>query len=75
MTVTLIGPPFGSIPSPLLNSPPVSVDSMDYASIALAVVLVLASVWWYVARRSYGTHKTAGYGSDLDQPEPAEGTV
>lgn len=75
MTVTLIGPPFGSIPSPLLKSSPVSVDSMDYASIALAVVLVLASVWWYAARRSYGTHKTAAYGSNLDQPEPAEGTV
>ncbi|GGW47806.1 amino acid permease [Streptomyces lucensis JCM 4490] len=54
---------------------PVTVDTMNYASIALAVVLVLASVWWYVARRSYGTPTTAAYGSDRDQAEFAEGIV
>ena len=59
----------------LPQSSPVTVDSMNYASIALAVVLVLASVWWYVARRSYGTPTTAAYGSDRDQAELAEGIV
>ena len=52
---------------------PVTVDSMNYAVIALAVVLVLASVWWYVARRSYGT--PSAYGSAREQAEIAEGIV
>ncbi|MFD4873223.1 amino acid permease [Streptomyces sp. NPDC058420] len=59
----------------LPQSSPVTVDSMNYASIALAVVLILASVWWYVARRSYGTPTAAAYGSDRDQAELAEGIV
>ncbi|MGW7104281.1 amino acid permease [Streptomyces sp. NPDC054838] len=52
---------------------PVTVDSMNYAVIALAVVLVLASVWWSVARRSYGT--PAAYGNAREQAEIAEGIV
>lgn len=32
-----------------------TVDSMNYASAALAVVLILATVWWYAARDAYGT--------------------
>ncbi|MET8246540.1 amino acid permease [Streptomyces sp. NPDC005202] len=59
----------------LPQSSPVTVDTMNYASVALAVVLVLASVWWYVARRSYGTPTTAAYGTDRDQAELAEGIV
>ncbi|MET8564385.1 hypothetical protein ABZV75_28840 [Streptomyces flaveolus] len=35
----------------------------------------LAGVWWYVARRSYGTPTTAAYGGDRDQAELAEGIV
>ncbi|MFC9930766.1 amino acid permease [Streptomyces sp. NPDC127190] len=58
----------------LPQSSPVTVDTMNYASLALAVVLVLASVWWYVARRSYGT-PTAAYGSGRDQEELAEGII
>lgn len=52
---------------------PVTVDSMNYAVIALAVVLVLASVWWYVARRSYGT--PSSYGTAREEAEIAEGIV
>ncbi|CAM5606548.1 MULTISPECIES: amino acid permease [Streptomyces] len=59
----------------LPQASPVTVDTMNYASVALAVVLVLASVWWYVARRSYGTPTTAAYGSDRDQADLAEGIV
>ncbi|MET7685443.1 amino acid permease [Streptomyces sp. NPDC005423] len=59
----------------LPQSSPVTADSMNYASIALAAVLLLASVWWYVARRSYGTPTAAAYGSELDQAELAEGIV
>ncbi|WP_031167580.1 amino acid permease [Streptomyces durhamensis] len=59
----------------LPQTSPVTVDTMNYASVALAVVLVLASVWWYVARRSYGTPTAAAYGSDRDQAELAEGIV
>jgi hypothetical protein len=59
----------------LPQSWPVTVASMNYASVALAVVLVLASVGWYVARRSYGTPTTAAYGSDRDQAELTEGIV
>ncbi|GGV07555.1 amino acid permease [Streptomyces filipinensis] len=59
----------------LPQASPVTVDTMNYASVALAVVLVLASVWWYVARRSYGTPTAAAYGSDRDQAELAEGIV
>ncbi|MEV7505006.1 amino acid permease [Streptomyces sp. NPDC093018] len=58
----------------LPQSSPVTVGSMNYAAVALAVVLLLASVWWYVARRSYGT-PTAAYGSDRDQAELAEGII
>ncbi|MEV5880974.1 amino acid permease [Streptomyces sp. NPDC052101] len=59
----------------LPQASPVTVDTMNYASVALAVVLVLASVWWYVARRSYGTPTAAAYGSDRDQAELAEGII
>lgn len=52
---------------------PVTVDSMNYAVIALVVVLVLATAWWYVARRSYGT--PAAYGNAKEQAEIAEGIV
>jgi amino acid transporter len=52
---------------------PVTVDSMNYAVVALAVVLVLATVWWYVARRSYGTPQA--YGSAREQAEIEEGIV
>lgn len=59
----------------LPQSSPITVDSMNYAVIALVVVLVLASVWWYVARRAYGTPDTSAYGSDREQAEIAEGIV
>ncbi|GHE08648.1 amino acid permease [Streptomyces alanosinicus] len=59
----------------LPQASPVTVDSMNYASVALAVVLILASVWWYVARRSYGTPTAAAYGDDRDQAELAEGII
>ncbi|MFI2204194.1 amino acid permease [Streptomyces sp. NPDC020192] len=59
----------------LPQASPVTVDTMNYASVALAVVLVLASVWWYVARRSYGTPTAAAYGDDRDQAELAEGII
>lgn len=59
----------------LPQSSPVMVDSMNYASIALAVVLILASVWWYVARRSYGAPTAAACGSDREQAELAGGIV
>ncbi|GAA1366809.1 amino acid permease [Streptomyces beijiangensis] len=52
---------------------PVNIDSMNYAVIALAAVLVLASIWWYVARNRYST--PAAYGSDREQTEIAEGIV
>ncbi|MFF3765255.1 amino acid permease [Streptomyces sp. NPDC001922] len=57
----------------LPQSAPVTVASMNYASIALAVVLVLATVWWFLARRSYGT--PAAYGTSREQAEIAEGIV
>ncbi|WP_413805271.1 amino acid permease [Streptomyces sp. OE57] len=57
----------------LPQSSPVTVDSMNYASIALAVVLLLATVWWFVARRSYNT--PSAYGSAREQAEIAEGIV
>lgn len=59
----------------LPQSSPITVDSMNYAVIALAAVLILASVWWYVARRTYGTPDTSAYGSDWEQAEIAEGIV
>ncbi|MFF4428623.1 amino acid permease [Streptomyces sp. NPDC001513] len=52
---------------------PVTIDSMNYAVIALAVVLVLASAWWYAARRSYGT--PSAYGTAREQAEIAEGII
>ncbi|MFF7656255.1 amino acid permease [Streptomyces sp. NPDC007983] len=57
----------------LPQSSPVTVDSMNYASIALAAVLVLATVWWFVARRSYNT--PSAYGSAREEAEIAEGIV
>ncbi|WEO94026.1 amino acid permease [Streptomyces sp. FXJ1.172] len=59
----------------LPQASPVTADTMNYASVALAVVLVLASIWWYVARRSYGTPTAAAYGDDRDQAELAEGII
>ncbi|MFE4830584.1 amino acid permease [Streptomyces sp. NPDC056672] len=57
----------------LPQSNPVTVDSMNYAVIALAVVLVLATVWWYVARSSYSTPQA--YGNAREQSEISEGIV
>lgn len=57
----------------LPQSNPVTVDSMNYASIALAAVLILATVWWFVARRSYNT--PSAYGSAREEAEIAEGIV
>lgn len=57
----------------LPQASPVNVESMNYASIALAVVLVLATVWWFVARRSYST--PSAYGTDKEQAEIAEDIV
>ncbi|MCQ8190760.1 amino acid permease [Streptomyces rugosispiralis] len=57
----------------LPQSSPVTADSMNYASIALAVVLLLATIWWFVARRSYNT--PSAYGSAREQAEIAEGIV
>lgn len=34
-----------------------------------------ATVWWFVARHSYGTPTTADYGDDREQAELAEGIV
>ncbi|GHA07363.1 amino acid permease [Streptomyces echinoruber] len=59
----------------LPQSAPVTAATMNYAALALLAVLVLASVWWYVARRSYGTPGTAAYGTGRDQAELAEGIV
>ncbi|NUH37961.1 amino acid permease [Streptomyces samsunensis] len=57
----------------LPQSSPVTADSMNYASIALAVVLLLATIWWFVARRSYNT--PSAYGTAREQAEIAEGIV
>ncbi len=59
----------------LPQSSPVTVDTMNYASVALVAVLVLATVWWFVARRRYATPATASYGDDREQAELAEGIV
>ncbi|KPI27521.1 hypothetical protein OV320_5569 [Actinobacteria bacterium OV320] len=59
----------------LSQSSPVTVDTMNHASVAPAVVLLLATVWWFVARRSYGTPTTAAHGSDREQAGLAEGIV
>ncbi|MGV9315412.1 amino acid permease [Streptomyces sp. NPDC003691] len=57
----------------LPQSSPVTVNTMNYASVALATVLVLATVWWFVARRSYSTPPP--YGSAREQAEIAEHIV
>ncbi|MGI5404299.1 amino acid permease [Streptomyces sp. CA-135486] len=57
----------------LPQSNPVTVDSMNYASIALVAVLVLATVWWFVARRSYSTPQA--YGSAREQAEISDQIV
>ncbi|MFF5503597.1 amino acid permease [Streptomyces roseolus] len=53
---------------------PVTVDTMNYAVIALAVVLLLATVWWYAARRSYGTPTPYG-GTAREEAELTENIV
>ncbi|MEV8396060.1 MULTISPECIES: amino acid permease [unclassified Streptomyces] len=57
----------------LPQSNPVTVDSMNYAVIALAVVLILATAWWYIARSSYSTPQA--YGNAREQSEISEGIV
>ncbi|OPF78892.1 amino acid permease [Streptomyces antioxidans] len=57
----------------LPQSSPVTVNSMNYASVALIVVLLLATIWWFVARRSYNT--PSAYGTAREQAEIAEGIV
>lgn len=52
---------------------PVTIDSMNYASVALVAVLVLATVWWFVARGSYGT--PSAYGNAREQAEIEEDIV
>ncbi|WP_434599376.1 amino acid permease [Streptomyces sp. A5-4] len=57
----------------LPQSYPVTVSSMNYASIALIAVLTLATVWWFVARRAYST--PSSYGTAREEAEIAEGIV
>ncbi|MEU5404145.1 amino acid permease [Streptomyces sp. NPDC005963] len=57
----------------LPQSSPVTVDTMNYASVALITVLTLATVWWFVARGSYGTPKA--YGSAREQAELSDQIV
>lgn len=57
----------------LPQSHPVTADSMNYAVIALAVVLVLATVWWFVARRSYSTPQA--YGTARERSEISDSIV
>ncbi|GGX76198.1 amino acid permease [Streptomyces anandii] len=60
----------------LPQSSPVTLGTLNYAPVALAAVLILASVWWYVARRPHGgTPVSAAYGTERDQAELAEGIV
>jgi amino acid transporter len=53
----------------LPQSSPVTVDSMNYASVALIAVLFLASVWWYAARRAYATPAAAVREAGREQAE------
>jgi hypothetical protein len=39
---------------------PVTVDTFNYAPIALVIVLALATIWWFMARRSYTTPEAVG---------------
>ncbi|MEO3973690.1 amino acid permease [Streptomyces sp. CAU 1734] len=57
----------------LPQSNPVTVDTMNYASIALVAVLTLATAWWFVARRSYSTPQA--YGSAREQAELSDQIV
>ncbi|MDT3396459.1 amino acid permease [Streptomyces sp. B1866] len=57
----------------LPQSSPVTVESMNYASVALAVVLVLATLWWRARRRRYAV--PSAYGSPSEQAEIADGIV
>jgi hypothetical protein len=57
----------------LPQSSPVTIDSMNYASVALVAVLVLDTVWWFVARRSYST--PSAYGNAREQAEIATDIV
>ncbi|MCM2389586.1 amino acid permease [Streptomyces albipurpureus] len=57
----------------LPQSNPVTVDTMNYASVALVAVLTLATIWWFVARGSYGTPKA--YGSAREQAELSDHIV
>lgn len=41
--------------------------------VAIVTVLVLATVWWFVARRSYGT--PSAYGTAREQAEIEEDIV
>lgn len=52
---------------------PVTADTMNYASVALVSVLTLATVWWFVARRSYSTPQS--YGSAREQAEISDQIV
>ncbi|MFF0739779.1 amino acid permease [Streptomyces sp. NPDC004111] len=54
---------------------PVNWESMNYAVIALAVVLILATAWWYAARKTYGVPSEAAYGTKREREEIAEGIV
>lgn len=73
--VAVVWVAFVTVPVCLPQASPVTVDTINYAVVALLVVLVLATVWWFVARRSYGTPTTAAYGDDRQQEELAEGIV
>ncbi|MFJ2112653.1 hypothetical protein ACIOEX_12285 [Streptomyces sp. NPDC087850] len=57
----------------LPQSNPVNVGTMNYAVIALAAVLVLATAWWYIARGAYSAPQP--YGSAREQTEISEWIV
>ncbi|MFI6284071.1 amino acid permease [Streptomyces sp. NPDC051018] len=51
----------------LPQSSPMTVGTMNYSLIALVAVLTLATVWWFAARRCYGTPQA--YGSARERAE------
>lgn len=57
----------------LPQSSPVTVGTMNYASVALLTILLPATVRWYVARDSYGTPEPPP--ADEVRAVPPEGTV
>ena len=59
----------------LPQASPVTVDSMNYAVVALAAALLLATAWWYAARKTYSTPRLPADSAEFERRDAEDAAL